>query len=340
MDLLKVYLFNTPRFEYQGTFLEVPRRKSVALAAYLAMSQQPQSRDIVSTVFWPELNQEKARGALRSAMYSLTKLFSEKCFVATRNTILLNENYVWVDVREFLELIAQCRLHSHDANTVCADCILLLKQAVDLYQGDFLSGFALNDSLAFDDWQGFQQEFLRRECGENLRRLAEYYADKMRDEFDLALHYARRWLLINPLHEPAHRLLMRLLATSGQHAKAIQQYHKCVNLLDEQLATIPEPETTALFEEIRTKPQSVSRQASPRVPNSVLPPLPALVIGREKALNDLKQRLGASEIEKRQPVVVVQGWPGVGKSTLIAALAHEPEMNHAFSDGILWTSLG
>jgi hypothetical protein len=39
-------------------------------------------------------------------------------------------------------------------------------------------------------------------------------------------------------------------------------------------------------------------------------------------------------------LVVVRGWPGVGKTTLASVLAHDPELAEAFADGILWTSLG
>jgi hypothetical protein len=41
-----------------------------------------------------------------------------------------------------------------------------------------------------------------------------------------------------------------------------------------------------------------------------------------------------------RPFTVIQGWPGVGKSTLVAALAHDPEVVEHFADGILWVSLG
>jgi hypothetical protein len=39
-------------------------------------------------------------------------------------------------------------------------------------------------------------------------------------------------------------------------------------------------------------------------------------------------------------LTVIQGWPGVGKSTLTAALAHAPEVADQFPDGVLWASLG
>lgn len=74
-----------------------------------------------------------------------------------------------------------------------------------------------------------------------------------------------------------------------------------------------------------------------------MPPIPPVFIGREDAIRDLKHQLGvipkdgASSI---QVLTAVRGWPGVGKTTIAAALAHDPDIQRYFSDGILWTSLG
>src|SRR3712207_7660648 len=50
-------------------------------------------------------------------------------------------------------------------------CSSDLSEAVALYRDDFLAGFALRDSAAFDDWQFFQGEELRRELAGALERL-------------------------------------------------------------------------------------------------------------------------------------------------------------------------
>lgn len=70
------------------------------------------------------------------------------------------------------------------------------------------------------------------------------------------------------------------------------------------------------------------------------PWLPSLVKGREKALRDLKGRLIREEKTPGQVLTVMRGWPGVGKTTLAATLAHDGEVGAAFPDGVLWVSLG
>jgi len=70
------------------------------------------------------------------------------------------------------------------------------------------------------------------------------------------------------------------------------------------------------------------------------PLLPSLLRGREEALCDLKGRLIREEKTPGQVLTVMRGWPGVGKTTLATALAHDSDMGAAFPDGVLWVSLG
>ena len=72
---------------------------------------------------------------------------------------------------------------------------------------------------------------------------------------------------------------------------------------------------------------------------SPIPPMPSLPVGREDDLKAIKGRLGLDGQQAR-PVIVVRGWPGVGKTTFVAALANDPEVASAFPDGVLWASLG
>lgn len=88
--------------------------------------------------------------------------------------------------------------------------------------------------------------------------------------------------------------------------------------------------------------------ASPIHPSAphiaLLPPAPDLVIGREDDVRDLKDRLGVTHRgpseQEVSSLVVMYGWPGVGKSTLVSALAQDPEVADFFLDGVLWASLG
>lgn len=77
-------------------------------------------------------------------------------------------------------------------------------------------------------------------------------------------------------------------------------------------------------------------------PEGIPPPFPGLIlVGRETAIVDTKGLLGiggASSFPSH--FVIVRGCAGVGKTTLTAALARDPDVAAAFPDGVLWTSLG
>jgi len=73
---------------------------------------------------------------------------------------------------------------------------------------------------------------------------------------------------------------------------------------------------------------------------TTLPPRPKLLFGREDDLRNIKTRLGVLPVEKQNYSTIIHGWPGVGKTTLVAALTHDEEVNTTFSDGVLWAVLG
>ena len=335
MSDLQLYLFGEPQLIWQGRARQPDRRKALALLAFLAMAEQRSSRDQLAALLWPELNQQRARAALRSTSYALTLLAPGVWLQKDRAALALNRQALRVDVHDFLALLSQSQAHSHGQQPLCADCIAWLTQAVDMYRADFMGTFTLGDSAEYDDWQSLQREWLRRELANALSRLAGHYGERL--DFDPALDYARRWLALDPLHEPAHRMLMRLYAASGQRSEALRQYRQCVELLNTELAAPPEEATTRLNTTIQS--DGGLAQAAPPAATNVLPPLPVLIIGREHALDDLKGRLGVRQDALRR-FTVIQGWPGVGKSTLVGALAHDPEVIKHFADGILWASLG
>ena len=77
----------------------------------------------------------------------------------------------------------------------------------------------------------------------------------------------------------------------------------------------------------------------PRRPGRLPPPPQLFLIGRADALAEIKRRMGIPEGRPLQARTVVRGWPGIGKTTLVNALAYDAEAAARFPDGVLWTSL-
>jgi hypothetical protein len=67
------------------------------------------------------------------------------------------------------------------------------------------------------------------------------------------------------------------------------------------------------------------------------PQPPSSLVGRDKLIKNLKQRLfGGGNLS----LSALNGLPGVGKTALALALAHDREVLEHFCDGILWAGLG
>jgi DNA-binding SARP family transcriptional activator len=206
-------------------------RKAVALLAYLAMTGQPQARESLAALLWPEAEDDRARGALRRTLSTLRTGLGGEELRTHGSRVALDDRAVVVDALRFRALVAEGRF----------------AEAVTLYSGDFLAGFSLKDSREFDEWQVEQADALRRELASALERLVLGTADPK-----AGLAYARRWASIDPLDEPAHAAVMRLYAHSGDRSAAIHQYRELVRTLDRELGVAPLPETVALSRAIES----------------------------------------------------------------------------------------
>lgn len=335
MTDLQWFFFGLPQAKYLGQARRISRRKAVALAAYLLGGNGPQNRERLAQVLWPDLSQEQARTALRGTLPVLTALSAESWLEASRQHIGVDDRWVWSDTGAFIGLLEGLRLHHHDPGQLCGGCLAQLERGVELYRGDFLEGFWLEGAPEFSSWAAVQREWLRREYGQMLHALSQHHA--LGGRLEQAVAYAQRWVGLEPLDEAAQRLLIRLLAQNGQRAEAVRQYRACVALLEAELSSPPEEETVRLYQAIQDNRAVVSPGARLE-PAAVLPRLPPLLVGREAELIGLRKRLGIGG--ERQAVTVVEGWPGVGKSTIAAFLAHDEGVAQAFPDGVLWASLG
>lgn len=317
-ETIEIFLLGMPQVICNGHTLTLERRKALALLAYLATTNQQHSRDMLSEFLFPESDTTRSRGALRRVLAVINKSAIARWIDASRDSIgLYPDAPIWIDVQQFYALISD---HSPEA----------LQQAVDLYKDNFLAGFTLKDSIAFDNWQSTTMQDLQQKLFGALENLSQHYA--MTDNDANATAILRRWLMVDPLQELAQYRLIQLYASKGQHTAALDQYEHYAHLLQSEFNIQPSQDFQTLVEGIRVdKPVMVP----PSLKGS-LPPLPTLLIGRESTLADLTERLSLGTSKK----IVMQGWPGIGKTTLTAALAHQARIQAYFTGGILWSSLG
>jgi predicted ATPase/DNA-binding SARP family transcriptional activator len=327
---LKLYFFGPPHLVLDSVPVKLNRRKAVALLVYLTVTGERHSRDKLAALFWPEAGQDRARANLRQTLWHLRSSLNESWLDTTDETVARQSHTnLWVDVEAFRALLSAFHAHNHQAGELCTACVPLLTEAVTLYRQDFLSGFGLSDSTAFDEWQFFQTEGLQRELAAALQQLVHYHIN--REEFEPAISYTRRWLNLDSLHEPAQRQLVRLYARTGQRAAALRQYRACVRVLEEELAVSPKRETVELFETIKSrqllipsaKDPSVRQKAvSPLLPakhSSNLPSPSTPFIGRRKELTEITKLIRDPDCR----LLTLVGPGGIGKTRLSIQTAAE-----------------
>ena len=237
-----------------------------ALLAYLAVEgRRPHRRDALAGLLWPDYPDSDALASLRQAIHKLRQALGEGAqpeqanpgfpsgeppfLLVTPQTVQLDPDTYRLDVDEFTTLVEACRTHRHRKIEYCSTCHARFRRAAQLYRGDFLAGFILEDSQPFDEWLVLNREGLRRQALEVFVHLAAYHA--ARSERAQALRYVYRQLELEPWREEAHRLAMRLLALDGQRIAALAQYETCRKVLREELDLEPEAQTTALYENIK-----------------------------------------------------------------------------------------
>jgi WD40 repeat protein/DNA-binding SARP family transcriptional activator len=237
-----------------------------ALLAYLAVeSARPHSRETLAGLLWPDYPDRSALSNLRSALANLRQAIGDPqadppFLLITRDTIRFNTaGDHELDISALRDLPGQ----SVDS----------LEQAVAAYRGDFLEGFSLADSPAFEEWMTVQREQIKLHVLDALRRLAAHHEGQ--GQYEQAAAAARQALALEPWDEEAHRQVMRALALGGQRSLALAQYETCSRLLHQDLCVEPAQETTALFERIRSETLKLPT-ASPlgAQPAALEPPAP------------------------------------------------------------------
>jgi adenylate cyclase len=342
MSRLAINLLGPPLIEVDGEPVHIGRAKAVALLAYLAVTGRPHRREALATLLWPTYDQSGARGRLRRTLSTLNRALGEGWLAVDRELAgLIRSASFCLDVDQFRQRLADCEAHDHAAYDACRVCQERLKEAAELYHDDFMMGFTLPDAPDFDEWQRFQTEGYRIDLAGALERLAAVHSAQA--DYRAAVAYARRWVALDPLEEPAHRTLMELYARAGRRSAALRQYRACVRALEEALGAPPAAETTALYEVIRTQtlPGEVKRETpTPMTPNARIP-LPAFLSSEVEPSGSEKGRFVARERELAQldasvdaaldgagQVVFVTGGPGSGKTSLLEAFGRRAMEGH------------
>jgi DNA-binding SARP family transcriptional activator len=295
-----------------------PTRKAQALLAYLASPPgRAHPRDQLASLLWGNSREDQAHTSLRQAIYAIRRALAPgggPTLWLAEATVTLDPAAVEVDTVVFERHVAEGTPRALEAATA-------------LYQGELLEGLAVNEP-AFEEWLLAERERLRELVLEALARLLEHH--RKAGTVDDAILAALRVLALDPLQEAVHRALMRLYVRIGRRGPALQQYQRCVSVLQRELGLEPEAETQALYREILQ-----ARAARPTLAavegvsgwrpepliglraGGLLPETP--LVGRDTELAGLEEALRMAW-SGRGAVVALLGEAGLGKTRLAAEL--------------------
>lgn len=220
--------------------------KRLALLVYLVLACRTGfcRRDTLLALFWPELDGEHARGALRQALRFLRRALGEGALVTRGDEeVGVDQALLWCDAVAFERAVTAGRS----------------AEAMALYRGEFMDGFHLGDAAPeYEEWLSRERTRLRGLAARAAWALAD--ASRALGDGAAALEWGRRAVTLAPADEGVLRRLVMLLDGLGDRAGALRAYEEFARRLAEELSAQPSVETQALIQEVR------ARTGVPRLP--------------------------------------------------------------------------
>lgn len=220
-----------------GRAVDLRNRKAQAMVAYLALSAPSlQPRERLAYALWSERAGDQARQSLRQTLHDLRRALGadgEALVDVRRNEVALRGEALRIDLIDLIGAVE------------CADAP---PDGVDWAGlGDAILPGLEDVDPVFGDWLAARRAAL-------LARLTAALEARMADAGDDGR--ARAWALalvaLDPAHEPACRRLMQSDASRGDVRAALRRYAQLWELLEEDYAAEPSPETQALAVELKS----------------------------------------------------------------------------------------
>ncbi len=152
-------------------------------------------REALAALLWPDAAPSNAAQSLRQALYSLRRAIGDAFLLVTSQTVQFRATAdVTIDVLTWQRLWDETLHHRHRRRETCRHCLARLAEAVTLYRGDLLAGFALKDCPEFDDWAAVERERLHIQALDALTWLAN--AAERRSDYATAQTWAQHSLAL------------------------------------------------------------------------------------------------------------------------------------------------
>ena len=186
-------------------------------------------------ILWPEGGPVNPQKSLYTLMSRLRKLFSSNGANA-QYIIYHHDSYQWnldapfiLDVIEFERILALAESTDSDEEK-----ILFLKQAIDIYKGDYLA------ESTFELWVYPMNNYYNRLYIRYVTELINIYTQfGMHDDI---INLCNKAASIDPFEETLHERMIFAMYVNGDTANARQHYERFVNKMTKDFGTPPSDE--------------------------------------------------------------------------------------------------
>lgn len=266
-----------------------------ALLVYLAMGVgRSFQRETLVDLLWDQGGIRERRHGLSQLLYSLRRRYPLLDLVRTRDTVRLGRGVSSIDALKLLAAV-----EADDIETAC-----------ELFGGEFLEGFYIDAAGRFEEWRESMTRTLNGAASRALRaRLARADAG---GRWWIVERTANQLLELDPYDEHIHAVRIRSIAADGDHARAVREIDRAVDLFRRDVGELPGPELRELITRIGSGASApdVAFQDQPAV---------SRFVGRTDEFRELRQAW-SSVVEGRGVALAVCGEAGIGKSRMCMQL--------------------
>lgn len=258
MGKLRIALLGSPEIRYNDQRIVLPTRKATGLLIYVVVERRVHTREQLMTLFWPDSDIERAQTSLRTTLGYIRKAFPIPVLQIEHDTVTFDVSSPKEVDTDLLLQAAQLatRLHLYQSEIIPA-----LQKTADLFRGDFLSGYSIEDSPEFDDWSSQRREYFHQrgvQVFDTLSRL-QMESGQLID----GLRTVAQWITIAPFDEVAYQRQMQLYLATGNRTAVLQSFKTLTLVLSNEFGLQPTVQSHTLAQQAQVMTESSKKRLDP-----------------------------------------------------------------------------